>query len=257
MPLDQSHSKRAPDSDRSAAAGAGLGIPSYLIEEYWWAYLHPAAIGFFDHPWIVNLILWGNTRRLQRAAFDAFGRAPLAGRTLQVACVYGDLTPRLADRIDPAGALEVIDVVPKQLANLCGKVVRRLNVRLRRCDSSRMGAADGCFDRALLFFLLHEQPEPVRRATLREAIRVVRPGGRIVIVDYHRPSRWNPLRYFMGPLLRHLEPFALDLWRHELEAWLPEGATTVVQRRLLFGGLYQLLVLDVRPRAAAAGFAKL
>ena len=257
MPLDQPHSKRAPDSDRSASVGLDLGIPRYLVEQYWWAYLHPAAIGFFDHPWVVNLILWGNTRRLQRAAFDAFGPGPLGGRTLQVACVYGDLTARLADRLDPAGGLEVIDVVPMQLAKLCGKIARRPNVRLRRCDSSRLRVADGCYDRALLFFLLHEQPEPVRRATLGEAVRAVRAGGRIVIVDYHRPARWNPLRYLMGPLLRRLEPFALDLWRHELDTWLPERATRVVHRRLFFGGLYQLLVLQVEPGAPAAGFGKL
>ena len=27
-------------------------IPRYLVERYWWAYLHPRAIAFFDNPWI-------------------------------------------------------------------------------------------------------------------------------------------------------------------------------------------------------------
>jgi len=219
-------------------------IPRYLVERYWWAYLHPRAITFFDNPRVVNLILWGNYERLRRAAFGALGPAPLAGRTLQVACVYGDLTPRLADRLDPSGALDVIDVVPRQLARLRRKVSRP-NVSLKRANSVQMGGPDGRYDRALLFFLLHEQPEAVRRATLREVARVVRPDGRIVIVDYHRPRRLNPLRYLMGPILRWLEPFALDLWRHELDEWLPEHATAVVGRQLFFGGLYQVLVVSV------------
>jgi hypothetical protein len=53
----------------------------------------------------------------------------------------------------------------------------------------------------------------------------------------------------MGPVLRWLEPFALDLWRHELDEWLPERGIVVTQRRLFFGGLYQLLVLTVEPAA--------
>jgi ubiquinone/menaquinone biosynthesis C-methylase UbiE len=44
-----------------------------------------------------------------------------------------------------------------------------------------MGGADGRYDRALIFFLLHEQPEAVRRAALREVARVVRPGGRVLL----------------------------------------------------------------------------
>lgn len=67
----------------------------------------------------------------------------------------------------------------------------------------------GSYDRALLFFLLHEQPEEVRRATLAQTLRVVRPGGRIVIVDYHRPSLVNPLYLPMAGILHTLEPYAL------------------------------------------------
>ena len=118
-------------------------IPRYLVERYWWAYLHPRAITFFDNPWIVNLILWGNYKRLRRAAFDALGPEPLTGHTLQVACVYGDLTPRLAERIDPSGTLDIIDVVPRQLARLRRKVWHWTNVSLRRSDSVRMGGANG------------------------------------------------------------------------------------------------------------------
>src|SRR5579864_8919870 len=115
MPADHLLAERAA-ADRSGSSGRAAGIPDYLIEQYAWAYLHPAGIALFDHPWIVNLILWGNFRRLRQAALDALGPGELSGRTLQVACVYGDLTARLAARLDADGALDVIDVVPQQLA---------------------------------------------------------------------------------------------------------------------------------------------
>ena len=55
------------------------------------------------------------------AALNEMGRA-LTGRTLQVACVYGDFTPKLAQRLAPAARLDVIDVAPIQLDNLRRKI---------------------------------------------------------------------------------------------------------------------------------------
>lgn len=233
---------------RRGPTGA-IAVPWYLDSVYWWAYVDPRAISFFERQWLVNAILWGNFGRLRDAALDALADAPdepLPGRTLQVACVYGDLTRRLAQRIDAGGSLEVVDVLPLQLDNLDRKLPREHSVRLTNGDSTALAHPSASFDRALLFFLLHEQPEPARRATLAEALRVVRPGGKIVIVDYHKPHALNPLYWPMVGILKTLEPFALDLWAHELEAWLPADRKIVsLDRRLLFGGLYQLVTLTV------------
>jgi ubiquinone/menaquinone biosynthesis C-methylase UbiE len=72
----------------------------------------------------------------------------------------------------------------------------------------------------VIFFLLHEQPELVRRHTLAEAVRVVRTGGKLVIVDYHLPGKPHPLRYLFQPILRALEPYALDWWHCDIAEWL-------------------------------------
>jgi ubiquinone/menaquinone biosynthesis C-methylase UbiE len=233
-------SRRSPDA---------IAVPWYLDSVYWWAYVDPRAITIFERQWLVNVILWGNFGRLRDAALDALAAAPgepLPGRTLQIACVYGDLTRRLSQRIAPDGSLEVVDVLPLQLANLDRKLQAGHAVRLTHGDSTALAHPAASFDRALLFFLLHEQPEAARRATLAEALRVVRPGGRIVIVDYHRPHALNPLFLPMVGILRTLEPFALDLWGNELEEWLPAGQKiAALERRTLFGGLYQLVTLTV------------
>ncbi|MGZ8403904.1 MAG: hypothetical protein ACXWVR_11770, partial [Rhodoplanes sp.] len=89
-----------------------VAIPPYLSKHYWWAYIDPRAIRFFDRQWIINLILWGNYARLRDAALAAMGEA-MPGRTLQVACAYGDLTPHLCQRVSESGGrLDVVDVVP-------------------------------------------------------------------------------------------------------------------------------------------------
>lgn len=226
-----------------ARVGDEAGVPHYLTTYYWWAYVHPTAVKVFERQWLVNLILWGNYGRLRDAALDALGGC-LPGRTLQVACAYGDLTARLSARARAGGGrLDVIDVLPIQLENLRGKLPADAPVRLLRMDSTRLAAPDAHYDRALVFFLLHEQPDRDRARTLSEVMRVVRPGGTVVIVDYAMPRWWHPLRYLWWPVLACLEPFALDLWRRDIAQWLPAGRLAgPSRRRSFFGGLYQKLV---------------
>lgn len=263
-------------------------VPEYLVSTYWWAYVSPKAIKFFERPWLANLILWGNYRRLGDAALTALG-AGLEGSTLQVACVYGDLTPRVAAALPEGSSLTVVDVVQGQLENLARKMPPTgpgRSVQLQLANSASLPFAHGSFHRALLFFLLHEMPEDVRRATLAEALRVLRPGGRLVIVDYHQPTAWHPLRLPMEGVLRALEPFAMDLWNHPLETWLPRNssgcgttpvspasstltshesgsssagdrhhhgdAVRVVERHIVFGGLYQIVVFEKQAALAEA-----
>lgn len=220
-----------------------LPIPRYLEQVYWWAYVHPNAVQLFEREWLVNLILFGNYGRLRDAALADLGE-PVTGKTLQVACVYGNLTPRLLKRLAPDASLDIVDILPIQLQNLAAKLPADERVALLHSDSSSLAAPDASYDQALLFFLLHEQPEHVRRGTLAEAMRVVRPGGKIVIVDYHLPSPWHPLRLLMTGVFRKLEPYAMDLWQHEIEEFLPAGVRPAsIEKRTYYGGLYQKLVL--------------
>jgi ubiquinone/menaquinone biosynthesis C-methylase UbiE len=157
-------------------------IPSYLQDTYWWAYVHPNAVSFFERQWLVNLILWGNFARLRDAALAELG-GEVSGRTLQVACVYGNFSEHLAARIAPGGSLDIVDVLPIQLSNMRKKLPASAPVTLHQRDSTALGFDDASYDQAIIFFLLHEQPAAARRQTLREALRVVKPGGKLVLVD--------------------------------------------------------------------------
>lgn len=223
----------------TAIGTAPVVLPAYLQETYWWAYLHPRAVRLFERQWLVNLILWGNYARLRDAALGELG-TPISGKVLQIACVYGDFTQRLAQQLGPSGSIDVVDVAPVQLENLGKKLCHAPRVCLHQQDSASLGFPDASFDQVVVFFLLHEQPEAVRRQTVHEAMRVLKPGGKIVFVDYHRPSRLNPFRYVMVPVLKCLEPFAMDLWNAEISQTLPDAERPrQVRKRTYFGGLYQ------------------
>ena len=218
-------------------------IPSYLEQVYWWAYVHPNAVTVFEREWLVSAILFGHYGKLRDAALAELG-GTVQGSTLQVACAYGNLTPKLRERLAPDARLDIVDILPIQLKNLGKKLPSDPRVALLHGDSSSLACPDASYEQVLLFFLLHEQPEAVRRGTLAEALRVVKPGGKIVIVDYHRPSRWHVMRPLMRLVFRKLEPYAMDLWNHEIQDFIPQRLQpTSMAKQTYFGGLYQKLVL--------------
>jgi len=221
-------------------------IPDYLQDTYWWAYLHPKSFWFFEREWVVNLILWGNMKKLTNAVLDEMELQPQS-RVLQVACVYGDFSNRLATHLGKTDSkLSVVDVAPIQITNVEKKLAAHDNVSVHHQDSTCMAFPDNSFEETVVFFLLHEQPADARRKTVAEAIRVTQPGGRVIFVDYHGPQRSNPMRYVMKPILTLLEPFAMDLWRDELPAFMPADIKPEqVSSEFYFGGLYQKVILDI------------
>ncbi len=222
---------------------AAVPVPKYLQETYWWAYTHPNAVRVFERQWLVNLILWGNFARLRDAALAEMGPV-IDGKVLQVACVYGNFTEHLVKRLGPNAHLDVIDVAPVQIANMHTKLKDARKVTVQRQDSTDMQFDDASRDTVIVFFLLHEQPVEARHKTISEALRVTKPGGKLIFVDYHRPVAVNPFRYIMVPILTTLEPFAMDLWRGEIADWLPADiAVTQVKKETYFGGLYQKVVI--------------
>ncbi|MBT8420945.1 MAG: rhodoquinone biosynthesis methyltransferase RquA, partial [Gammaproteobacteria bacterium] len=182
-----------------------IHVPKYLKDVYWWAYLHPNAVRFFERQWLVNVILWGNFAALRDTALDEIG-ASIHGRNLQVACVYGDFSQKVAERLTEDASLDIVDVAPVQLENASTKINGFPNVCLHHQDSTNLAFQDATYDNVVVFFLLHEQPLEVRKDTIREALRVTKPGGKVLFVDYHRPHWSSPFRYLMVPILSTLEP---------------------------------------------------
>ena len=231
---------------RFASVPATPEIPDYLQETYWWAYLHPKALKFFEREWMVNLILWGNMNRLTQAVLADLELEPHS-RVLQVACVYGDFSNKLARHLANSGSrLDIVDVAAIQLQNAREKLAENDNVGVHHQDSTALRFPAASCDETVVFFLLHEQPEDARRKTIEQAVRVTRPGGRVIFVDYHGPRNSNPMRYVMKPILTWLEPFAMDLWREELPAFMPASIDAgQITSDFYFGGLYQKIVLQL------------
>jgi len=226
------------------AAQAPLPTPDYLRKLYWWAYEHPLAVRFWDRDFLINFILLGNYDRLVDAALAAFPQ-PLTGTTLQISCAYGKLTQRLQQQLGPDARLDLIDILNIQLENTRSKLQQPDDrISLVQCNAAALNCPDASYDRVLMFFLPHELPETVRRQALAEAFRVVKPGGKVILVEFHKPKWWHPLRLYQRLVFLLFEPFATDMWRQDLTHYLPADLNySVDSKTTYFGDLYQKLVL--------------
>ncbi|MFA5190525.1 MAG: methyltransferase domain-containing protein [Verrucomicrobiia bacterium] len=112
------------------------------------------------------------------------------------------------DLIATGPIVTATDLTPAMLERLRRRAARLgLAVDARVMDGQALEFADESFDAVILHFIVAVIPDPVR--CMREAARVLRPGGRAVILDKFAPDD--------GPLplwLRLLNPLASVLATH-------------------------------------------
>jgi ubiquinone/menaquinone biosynthesis C-methylase UbiE len=224
-------------TSQSTARRRGPAIPLHLSAPYGWAYLNRKNARLLDHDAVVTAILLGNHRRLRRAVLS---EVEPGQSVLQAAHVYGCLIPELASRIGPGGRLDVVDLVPLQVA-LCRRKLRGFgNAHVRVADAAEPG--DRRYDVVSCFFLLHEIPDEQKRAVVDALLDRVAAGGRAVFIDYHAPAPWQPLRGAFRWLFNRLEPFAESLWHHEVREFARDAGAFRWQKQTMFGGVYQKTV---------------
>jgi ubiquinone/menaquinone biosynthesis C-methylase UbiE len=105
-------------------------------------------------------------------------------RVLEIGCGTGNLTKRIM-RAQPTAHVTATDPDPRALARARQKITFSNDVRLERVYAERLPYADESFDRVLSSMMLHHLDTEAKAAALREAYRVLRPGGSMHIVDVH------------------------------------------------------------------------
>lgn len=212
-------------------------IPDYLHETYYWAYLDPRNVERLDREWVVRTILWQQHNRLTRAAIAEIEPGQ---HVLQTACVYGNFSLKLAEHIGPEGTLEIMDVAEVQVRNCRRKLNGCEHASVRHQNVLHL--RDETFDVVCCYFLMHELPDDYKRGIASTLLDAVRPGGKLVFVDYHKPHWAHPLKLITSFVFDTLEPFAKGLWRKEIAEFAGSDERFEWRKETYFGGLFQKVV---------------
>jgi ubiquinone/menaquinone biosynthesis C-methylase UbiE len=140
--------------------------------------------------------LFGNVVTLGRAAAMREQTVDLAAlrageRVLEVGCGTGEVAQRARARVGPAGQVSGIDPSAEMIAVAQRKAARAgLDIDYRVGAIEALPYPGASFDAVLSSLMLHHLPDDLKSAGLAEVQRVLKPGGRLLIVDFKRPRGW-------------------------------------------------------------------
>ena len=180
---------------------------------------------------LLNHLLSANLdRRWRRRAVDQLGweREP-EGTYLDLCAGTMDLAAELGNRAGFRGQVVAADFVQAMLLKGRGKSSRTLPAN---ADALELPFGAAVFDGATVGFGVRNLMD--LDAGLREAARVLKPGARLVILEFSTPSR-NPLRGLYLFYFRHILPRIGRFVSKHRDAydWLPASVS-------VFPGLEQL-----------------
>ncbi|MEW6272772.1 MAG: metalloregulator ArsR/SmtB family transcription factor [Thermodesulfobacteriota bacterium] len=169
----------------------------------------------------------GQWDRLRREMFgERFDLLALAA-LLDESWVVGDLgcgTGQIAEAIAPFVARVIaVESSRAMLKAARQRLSHQGNVELRHGELETLPVKDQSLDAATMFLVLHHLPEPL--VVLLEASRVLKPGGRLLIVDMYEHERAE-YQQQMGHVW-------LGFSRAQIEQWLVDAGYADVRVRAL------------------------
>ena len=155
-----------------------------------------------DYDRLNHLMSLGTDRSWRRRALREIVTPGAPQQILDLACGTGDFSLAIAKKMHSDSRITGLDLSEGMLAVMREKVARaglQDRISCEQGDSEAMRFADGVFDVVTIAFGIRNFEH--REAALREILRVLRPGGRLVILELSVPEgkllRWCYNLYFM------------------------------------------------------------
>jgi demethylmenaquinone methyltransferase / 2-methoxy-6-polyprenyl-1,4-benzoquinol methylase len=156
--------------------------------------------GVYD---LMNSVMTAGLHHRWRERAADLARLRPGDRALDVATGTGDLALELARRVGARGEVVGVDFAERMLEVARAKAPAGSALRFEHANALELPYPDGSFDAATVGFGARNFAD--LGMGLSEMARVVRPGGRVVVLEITTPQR-PPLSWFFGVWFDRLVP---------------------------------------------------
>jgi ubiquinone/menaquinone biosynthesis C-methylase UbiE len=209
-------------------------------------YSNMRLIKLVDFQPIISAILLFQYHRLVSSIVAGLKATDLRGKKVLVtSCAFGNVMPRVVEAAVDSGAERILvaDLIRNELLHAKSKLQPYTDkMEYIEDDATSMKQAEGQVDANVIFFLLHELPHELKARALSEAGRMLAPGGKLYLAEFHRPELWV-LRALSWTYFKVFEPLGLALWdSHDPIACLDQMGGWSTERTTCLFGNFQLIV---------------
>ena len=139
---------------------------------------------------VMNDLMSLGLHRLWKSFTISVARPRAGERVLDIATGSGDLAAALARRVLPGGEVWITDINRRMLERGRDRLLDLgLTLPAAQCDAERLPFPPGYFDCVTVGFGLRNMTR--KDAALREMARVLKPGGRLIVLEFSKV--WKPL----------------------------------------------------------------
>lgn len=209
-------------------------------------YSNMRLIRLIDYQPIISAILLFQYSRLVSIITHDLQRTNLRGKQVLItSCAFGNVMPRVVKAAVDSGASKVLvaDIIQNELDHARTKLGAYADKMVYSQDNAvDMQQADSSVGANVMFFLLHELPHHLKVEAINEAMRVLTPGGKLYLGEFHRPRLWL-LRALSWTYFKVFEPYGLALWNtHDPVLQLGAMPGVTWERQDVFFGNFQVIV---------------
>ena len=200
--------------------------------------LSPAIAKHYDR--IMNSISFGKYNRfIKRAVSDM--QIETSDHILDLGCGTGKNAALMAEYLGDEGRITGIDLSPVMEKQFMAKhgADKRFDFQRERIDVPF--DLEKQYDKVLISFVIHGFPHKIRKALLKNAYHHLKPGGKLMILDY---SEFNldEMPWHHRFILKSVEcKYAFDYLEHDWKAILGDHGFTGFNEKLYFRGYTRLL----------------
>ncbi|WP_172746772.1 class I SAM-dependent methyltransferase [Neorhizobium sp. T25_13] len=133
-------------------------------------------------------LLTGGRERVFRERILSFAKLKPGDAVLDVGCGTGTIALLAKQKVGPNGRVEGIDASGDMVARAIAKAEQaKLPITFSTGTAQNLPYKDREFDVVLSTLMFHHLPKQGREDFCREALRVLGPNGRLVIIDFVKP----------------------------------------------------------------------